>query len=423
MTRYTAFLFAFIFSSPFFSQNAPVTRLKVGDATKETINYSDSWNNPQVTQVPAIYHVIFYRYRDTLGNVDNTDSIIALEKVLKNIETELKESSGYKALHIECHSHVQTFSEATPIQKALDKKRAESAEANKTSYGWSFMSLDETKLKINSVLNAGKIVVVSPKGRILYTGYIGGLTAEAVSKVKQIKGKLLTESDGKKVALERAKVTIIKFDKINIDETYTNKDGEFELDLPENVSYTLNAKPTSTMVSNIILATQNGREIAKFVKGKDGFNYPLLKADISLLTLKDEDDDITMNFGKFKTGKGKELKVTENVSYAVGQFSVESSSEPVLNEIVEALKADPKVKLNVISHTDSQGDDAANLALSEKRASAVVDYFVSKGIDRSRLKAIGKGETAVRNRCKNGVDCSKKEHEYNRRTEFHFTKT
>jgi hypothetical protein len=39
-----------------------------------------------------------------------------------------------------------------------------------------------------------------------------------------------------------------------------------------------------------------------------------------------------------------------------------------------------------------------------------------------RLKAEGKGETEIRNRCINGVDCSDKEHEYNRRTEFKFSK-
>jgi peptidoglycan-associated lipoprotein len=62
------------------------------------------------------------------------------------------------------------------------------------------------------------------------------------------------------------------------------------------------------------------------------------------------------------------------------------------------------------------------MALSEKRSAFVIDYFVSKGIDRKRLSSIGRGETEIRNRCVNGIDCSDKEHEYNRRTEFKFSK-
>jgi outer membrane protein OmpA-like peptidoglycan-associated protein len=51
-----------------------------------------------------------------------------------------------------------------------------------------------------------------------------------------------------------------------------------------------------------------------------------------------------------------------------------------------------------------------------------VSYLNSQGIDIKRLKAEGKGETEIRNRCVNGIDCSDKEHEYNRRTEFKFSK-
>ena len=90
--------------------------------------------------------------------------------------------------------------------------------------------------------------------------------------------------------------------------------------------------------------------------------------------------------------------------------------------MIVILKASPSVKLEVVSHTDSQGDDASNLKLSENRSNAVISYLVSKGIDRSRLKAVGKGELEIRNRCANGVNCSDKEHEYNRRTEFKFIK-
>lgn len=399
-----------------------VERLKVGDITKETINYTDSWNTPQVTQVPAIYHVLFYRFRDTLGNSDNADSIAGLERIISELEIELAKNSGFKGLHTECHSHIKSFTEIAAVQKDIDAKRAASYEATKISHGWSFMHTDHTKLKVNSILNTAKVCLVSPKGRILYTGYIGGLNKESISKVKVLRGKLMTEKEGNKTALERASVSIVKFDHVKVDETFTNKDGEFELDLPENVSYTLTAKPTSTAVDNIILSSQTGQEINRFKKTKNGFEFPLLKADITLLTRKEENDDITLTLGNFSKGKSKKLKVTQSIVYGSGQFTVEEGSKKVLDEVVALMKKNPTYKLEVISHTDSQGDDAANLSLSEKRSNAAIEYLAANGIEKSRLKATGKGEAEIRNRCKNGVDCSKKEHEYNRRTEFHFIK-
>ena len=50
-------------------------------------------------------------------------------------------------------------------------------------------------------------------------------------------------------------------------------------------------------------------------------------------------------------------------------------------------------KIEVQGHTDSDGDDVANLALSSARAAAVVDYLVKKGVDRARLKSTGYGRT------------------------------
>ena len=56
------------------------------------------------------------------------------------------------------------------------------------------------------------------------------------------------------------------------------------------------------------------------------------------------------------------------------------------------LAAHGALVIRVEGHTDSQGDDAYNLELSQRRAQAVVDYLVGKGVDRARLQAKGFGE-------------------------------
>jgi outer membrane protein OmpA-like peptidoglycan-associated protein len=51
------------------------------------------------------------------------------------------------------------------------------------------------------------------------------------------------------------------------------------------------------------------------------------------------------------------------------------------------------MKIEIGGHTDNTGDKARNKALSQSRAKAVKDYLVSKGVDATRLSAIGYGDT------------------------------
>ena len=129
-----------------------------------------------------------------------------------------------------------------------------------------------------------------------------------------------------------------------------------------------------------------------------------------------------MKISSFKQKELNNFIITETLYYELGESSLSASSKQLIEKIKKVLDSYPDYKLKVISHTDSQGDDESNLSLSIKRAQTAIDYFNSLGIGMDRLSAEGKGEQEIRNRCKNGVDCSDKEHEYNRRTEFKFTK-
>lgn len=66
---------------------------------------------------------------------------------------------------------------------------------------------------------------------------------------------------------------------------------------------------------------------------------------------------------------------------------------PKLDEIAAALQADTSVtNVEITGYTDRLGSEAYNQKLSERRANAVREYLVGKGIDGNRLRAIGKGE-------------------------------
>ena len=116
--------------------------------------------------------------------------------------------------------------------------------------------------------------------------------------------------------------------------------------------------------------------------------------------------------------------VIPNIYYDFNDWHIRPDAAAVLDTtIYKLLVNNPGLVIELGSHTDSRGSDDYNLELSQKRAQAVVDYLVKKGIDRKRLIARGYGETQLVNRCGNGVDCTEEEHQENRRTTFRVLKS
>ena len=107
------------------------------------------------------------------------------------------------------------------------------------------------------------------------------------------------------------------------------------------------------------------------------------------------------------------------INYELGSANLTSQARNIIDEKLLALLRDkPSVKIEISSHTDSRGSASANQSLSERRAQSVVNYLQSKGINGSRLVAVGYGEERLKNRCADGVSCTEAEHAVNRRTEF-----
>jgi len=106
------------------------------------------------------------------------------------------------------------------------------------------------------------------------------------------------------------------------------------------------------------------------------------------------------------------------VYYELGSARLTGASKKTIDETLLPMMKDSNVSVEIMSHTDSRGNDSFNQSLSQQRANSVVNYLVSKGISRSRLAAKGFGESRLTNKCSNGVSCSEREHQRNRRTEF-----
>ncbi len=178
--------------------------------------------------------------------------------------------------------------------------------------------------------------------------------------------------------------------------------------------------PRMGSIKKILIADSKGRiykELIKNAKGK--FQFKVLDADkVAMGDFSVDDPWLQVLDMKNKAKKDNELTIVENIYYASGDYKFDASAQKILDKVIGVLAASPNIAIELSSHTDSKSSDEFNLALSQKRAKTCVDYILSKGIDKKRLKAIGYGETRLLNNCGNGVECTDEEHGKNRRTEF-----
>ncbi|MDF1673698.1 MAG: OmpA family protein [Vicingaceae bacterium] len=114
--------------------------------------------------------------------------------------------------------------------------------------------------------------------------------------------------------------------------------------------------------------------------------------------------------------------ILDNIYYDFDKWDIRKDAAQELDKLVKLLEDNPNIEIEMSSHTDSRGNDQYNQVLSDKRAAAAVSYLVSKGIHSNRLTYKGYGEKKLINNCANGVECTRSEHQQNRRTEFKVTK-
>jgi outer membrane protein OmpA-like peptidoglycan-associated protein len=108
----------------------------------------------------------------------------------------------------------------------------------------------------------------------------------------------------------------------------------------------------------------------------------------------------------------------ENIHYDLDKYDIRPDARPELDRLVQFLRDNPEVRVELSSHTDSRASHEYNERLSQNRANSARQYVISRGIDPSRVISVGYGETRLLNHCADGVNCSEAEHQLNRRTEM-----
>jgi outer membrane protein OmpA-like peptidoglycan-associated protein len=104
------------------------------------------------------------------------------------------------------------------------------------------------------------------------------------------------------------------------------------------------------------------------------------------------DDDFKVKVEVFENlGIGKRFRLS-NVYFEQSSSQIRSQSYPQLDKLVNTMKLNPKMKIEIMGYTDNNGDPRLNLSLSHFRATVVSNYLFNKGVPAERIKVTGKGQ-------------------------------
>jgi outer membrane protein OmpA-like peptidoglycan-associated protein/tetratricopeptide (TPR) repeat protein len=195
--------------------------------------------------------------------------------------------------------------------------------------------------------------------------------------------------------LSETKVSLFdnKFNKIK--ETQTDAKGFYSFDLECGKSYFVRAEKE-------LYDTEELKITIPSISGKTDLPIPLEKKIIPIKL----NDDLAKTFS---------LKI---IYFDLDKWNIRPDAALELEKILDIMNQNPSIKIDVRSHTDSRQTYKYNEQLSDRRAKSTISWLIKNGIKADRLTGKGFGETQLVNKCANGVKCTEKEHQENRRSEF-----
>ena len=122
---------------------------------------------------------------------------------------------------------------------------------------------------------------------------------------------------------------------------------------------------------------------------KDGYMFKNFRLTLPAATEEVQQITRSVELDRLQTGLSSVLR---NIYFDFDKASFKKSSYDELNKLERLLNENPDIVVEISGHTDNIGNDAYNKRLSQRRANAVVEYVVNKGISKARIQAKGYGE-------------------------------
>ena len=184
---------------------------------------------------------------------------------------------------------------------------------------------------------------------------------------------------------------------------HTDENGEYELCVPLEGEYLLQVKREGFRTQNLTVAAVRSKSINNNIRMQPVDINAADAEKAEALLARPVQDGYTLTIDK--------------IHFEPGKTTLNQSAVRHLDALLELLQRYPEMEIDLTVHTDSRGDAKTNLSVSEERAKNARAYLVYKGIEENRIAASGKGESQLRNRCADGVNCTDAEHAQNNRIE------
>lgn len=221
--------------------------------------------------------------------------------------------------------------------------------------------------------------------------------------------KTLTDTSNSKVTIPETKVSFSSTIVIKItDEKGNPLNAGVELKL-KNSSNVLKSGTASNGLINLNHTYNKEQNLYLTVEAK-GYFFETIDFVLNATNDKGEKTLVV----KLKPAKTMEIRPLKNIYFGFDKSTLTPQSSSEIDKLYNLLKNDPKIHIEIAGHTDFIGSNEYNVGLSQSRADAVRKALIKKGIDPSRVKAIGYGE-------KHPLATNDDElegRELNRRTEF-----
>ena len=216
-----------------------------------------------------------------------------------------------------------------------------------------------------------------------------------ISKVT-IGGKIIDKNTNKPIVGAEIKFHPSEYD----DESfvaYTDRQGNYSTEIISDETFRVEILEDLKVVHNdnyVTKATQGKSVQLKkdfLIDGLSAKELAAIEEDRNeVIEFKEELTDISFLGNKFRPGN---KAVTRNIYFDVGKSEVKSSSEDVMQKLLDVLKKNPNLKIEIGGHTDNIGGHDFNMSLSLERAENVAYWLIDHGISKYRLISKGYGET------------------------------
>jgi outer membrane protein OmpA-like peptidoglycan-associated protein len=184
-----------------------------------------------------------------------------------------------------------------------------------------------------------------------------------------------------------------------INDTIVGEDASYFFKIEPNKNYTVRGTRKLYIPQDIKFSTDRNGKVSHDIM-------------LTLLSYDDAEEMIKQD------RKGDVQVELDQIFFDFDESIIKPEAASTLDNLVDVMMKYPAMTIEVSAHTDVRGSAHYNLELSKKRAASTLEYLVSKGVDRDRLKSIGYGEMQPLNKCvKEGI-CTEEEYTINRRCEF-----